>query len=244
MSFSPEVKEEVLVACGRCCCICHKFCGLKIEVHHIQEVSEGGDNSANNAIPLCFDCHADMRGYDFNHPKGNKFSRSELLRHRDNWYEKMNGNIGLANKSDIMETDKKVYEFLTNTLPWDNSIKFIKDFNFGWDSFESSELKDFWAFLDHYQNPAFKFIDPDLEKFRANLYKHIEKFMHTIAAETFSTNNKGFNSIPMEWKTEQPERFEETVNKLHDTADMIVECYANLIKTGTRKLGILAIKLN
>lgn len=87
MPFSPDVKEDALVACGRCCCICHKFCGTKIEVHHIREESEGGDNSLGNAIPVCFDCHADMRSYDFKHPKGNKYSESELIRHRDIWYE-------------------------------------------------------------------------------------------------------------------------------------------------------------
>ena len=64
MPFDSNVKEDVLVSCGRHCCICHKFCGTKIEVHHIREESEGGDNAAENAIPLCFDCHADMRSYD------------------------------------------------------------------------------------------------------------------------------------------------------------------------------------
>jgi len=78
MPFPPDLKEDALVACGRCCCICHKFCGTKIEVHHIREESEGGDNSAGNAIPVCFDCHADMRSYDHKHPKGNKYGESEL----------------------------------------------------------------------------------------------------------------------------------------------------------------------
>ncbi|MFA6008501.1 MAG: HNH endonuclease [Desulfobacteraceae bacterium] len=84
MPFLPKVKEDVIVACGRCCAICHKFCGLKIEVHHIIEESNGGENKFENAIPLCFDCHADMRSYDHKHPKGNKYTDSELLRHRDN----------------------------------------------------------------------------------------------------------------------------------------------------------------
>ena len=87
MPFPPNVKEDALVACGRHCCLCRKFCGTKIEVHHIREESTGGDNSPDNAIPVCFDCHADMRSYDSKHPIGNKYSVSELKRHRDEWYK-------------------------------------------------------------------------------------------------------------------------------------------------------------
>ena len=35
MGFPQSVAEKALVACGRCCCICHVFCGTKIELHHI-----------------------------------------------------------------------------------------------------------------------------------------------------------------------------------------------------------------
>lgn len=70
MGFSKKIKEEVLIASGRHCCICHKFCGTKIEIHHIKQESESGEDTFENAIALCFDCHADMRSYDFKHPKG------------------------------------------------------------------------------------------------------------------------------------------------------------------------------
>ena len=89
MSFPTDVKEKVLVACARHCCLCRKFAGLKIEIHHIQEKADGGENTFENAIPLCFDCHADMRSYDHRHPKGTKYTREELVRHRDNWYRQV-----------------------------------------------------------------------------------------------------------------------------------------------------------
>lgn len=88
MGFSKEVVDDALVACGRCCCICHKFCGVKIETHHIVPVSKEGDDSFENCIPLCFNCHADVEHYNAEHPKGRKFSPSELKKHRDNWFEK------------------------------------------------------------------------------------------------------------------------------------------------------------
>lgn len=59
MSFPQKVKEDVFVASQRHCCLCHKFCGVKIEIHHIVLASEGGRDTFDNAIALCFDCHAD-----------------------------------------------------------------------------------------------------------------------------------------------------------------------------------------
>lgn len=89
MSFSGEIKTKTMVACGRYCCICHKFCGNNIEVHHIRAYADGGSDAFDNAIPLCFDCHAEVRQYDPRHPKGTKFSEKELIQHRDNWYKKV-----------------------------------------------------------------------------------------------------------------------------------------------------------
>lgn len=126
MPFSKEVKDAVLVDCGRCCCICHKFCGIKIEVHHIREESKGGDNSNDNAIPLCLDCYADMRSYDSKHPKGNKYSENKLRQHREKWFEKVSGNIGIANKEAVVETDKQLYQFLIKTLPsYEHFVKLL-----------------------------------------------------------------------------------------------------------------------
>ena len=86
MPFSEKIKEDAMVACARCCCICHKRCGNKMEVHHIVPQKDGGEDTFENAIPLCFDCHAEVGAYNTDHPKGVKFSKTELKRHRDNWY--------------------------------------------------------------------------------------------------------------------------------------------------------------
>jgi HNH endonuclease len=86
MSFPADVKEKALVACARRCCLCRNFVGLKIELHHIVQEAEDGEGTFDNCIPLCFDCHGDMRSYDHRHPKGTKYTPAELTRHRNNWY--------------------------------------------------------------------------------------------------------------------------------------------------------------
>ena len=87
MGFSPEVRNRALVAAARYCCVCHKRGGVNVEVHHIIPEADSHDNSFENAIPLCFDCHAAAGHFNPRHPRGTKFSPEELRRHRDNWYK-------------------------------------------------------------------------------------------------------------------------------------------------------------
>jgi len=92
MGFSPKVRATVLTRAARYCCVCHERAGLKVEVHHIIPESISHDNSIDNAIALCFDCHTDAGHYNPAHPKGTKFSTDELTRHRNNWYSIVENN--------------------------------------------------------------------------------------------------------------------------------------------------------
>lgn len=82
-----DIKIEVLIRAARHCCVCHRYAGLKVEVHHIKQRSKGGTDSLQNAIALCFDCYTDAGHYNSDHPRGTKFSPSELVLARDRWYE-------------------------------------------------------------------------------------------------------------------------------------------------------------
>lgn len=59
MGFPASVADDVLVRCNRHCCLCGKYVGQKIELHHIKQVADGGEDTADNCIPLCFNCHAE-----------------------------------------------------------------------------------------------------------------------------------------------------------------------------------------
>jgi hypothetical protein len=82
--FDQGEVEKLLVACHRRCCLCHSYCGVKIETHHIDP--ERG-REIENAIPLCFNCHSEVRAYDPSHPRGRKFTPEELRRHRAQWLD-------------------------------------------------------------------------------------------------------------------------------------------------------------
>lgn len=110
MAFSEEIKIKAMIACGRCCCVCHKFCGNNMEVHHIKARAEGGQDIYENAIPLCFDCHAEVRQYDPKHPKGIKFTEKELIMHRDEWYRKVKQGVKENDKQERIEPLKMLHQ--------------------------------------------------------------------------------------------------------------------------------------
>jgi hypothetical protein len=85
MAFIRDEVSELLSQCHRRCCICHRFCGVKIETDHITPVESGGSDDIENAIPVCFECHAEIHSYNDKHPRGRKFHPQELRSHKDQW---------------------------------------------------------------------------------------------------------------------------------------------------------------
>lgn len=85
MGFPQDAVSELLAKCHRRCCICHRFCGVKMETDHILPKADGGTDAIDNAIPVCFECHAEIHSYNVKHPRGRKFQPEELRRHKDEW---------------------------------------------------------------------------------------------------------------------------------------------------------------
>ncbi len=86
MPFPREIRETTLVRSRRRCCVCHEFGGRSVNVHHIIQEADGGQNSLENAICLCLRCHAEAGHYNPRHPLGTKYSVGELRKHRDEWW--------------------------------------------------------------------------------------------------------------------------------------------------------------
>ncbi|MGA9151343.1 MAG: HNH endonuclease [Candidatus Nitrosopolaris sp.] len=87
MPFKQEEVDDLLVSCHRRCCICHRFCCIKIETDHMLSKSENGPDSIDNAIPVCFECHAEIHLYNNKHPRGRKYHAEELKKHKKQWLE-------------------------------------------------------------------------------------------------------------------------------------------------------------
>ena len=85
MSFDRNEVANLLVKCHRRCCICHRFCGSKMEIDHIIQKADGGSDEISNGIAVCFDCHAEIHHYNTRHPKGRKFTPEEIRGHKNQW---------------------------------------------------------------------------------------------------------------------------------------------------------------
>jgi len=85
MAFPQTEVNDLLARCHRRCCICHRFCGVKMELDHMDPKGEGGSDNIENAIPVCFECHAEIHSYNPKHPRGRKFRSAELRKHKAQW---------------------------------------------------------------------------------------------------------------------------------------------------------------
>jgi hypothetical protein len=83
--FSPSDKRKVLLWSDRHCCLCGKACGIDIEIHHIEDVA---NNDIDNALPICYDCHAKLHHYNTKYPMGTKYKTPELKIRREQIYER------------------------------------------------------------------------------------------------------------------------------------------------------------
>ena len=110
MPFPQTVKDEAMVACERHCCLCHEFKGTKIECHHIP-MANGGPDTFENCIPLCFDCHADVETYNPEHPRGTKYSVRELKQRRDGWYAEIKNRRTLLNSARLISEPIELESF-------------------------------------------------------------------------------------------------------------------------------------
>ncbi|MBE9249438.1 HNH endonuclease [Dolichospermum sp. LEGE 00240] len=236
MGFSAEIAEKALLDCCRCCCICHKFCSFKIELHHIIQKSAGGEDSYENCIPLCFDCHAEIKAYDPKHPKGRKYTESEIREHRNRWYEKVNSQTVLIHP-DCIELDRKLFLKIRSILPsTGGSISFIRNHTYG-TRFLREEHDDLKNYKYQCENPDFEFIDLDLEIRKCQLKNCIEEFFLILFQVIFVTEN-GMMAIYPEIKYSKPDIHHKAVEDVNQAVNKVCSAYDDLIRLGRRKLGV------
>ena len=87
MPFPKRIRLDALIACQRHCCLCNNRKHTRLTCHHIEQEADGGPNTFANCIPLCPDCHSEVKAFDNRRPFGaTSYSHEELVRRRDDWY--------------------------------------------------------------------------------------------------------------------------------------------------------------
>jgi hypothetical protein len=179
MPFPQDVKTTALVACQRCCCICHIQCGVEIECHHIAPESEGGSDDLENCIPLCFNCHAKVGHYNPKHGRGNKFTPEELRQHRDSWFEKVHNSRAFVESSSTAPVDCAIFDEIRKMLPGNEIISSLGSLLLSTNENQSAYLQDIARFVHWGRNIENEFIDADLESVRAELVSRMLDFYET-----------------------------------------------------------------
>ena len=240
--FPPEVKQQAMVACGRRCCLCHKFCGVGMECHHIIPESKGGPDTLENCIPLCFDCHAEVGHYNSEHPKGTKFTLVELRSHRDNWYSKSAQGYISSPPSEHLAQDQSLFKTLYILLGGSEAMMHFHDHDYG-GSYLVEYDKHIINFRRRRDLPETEFFSVAMEAAASDLTKAVMDYQKAgVNRIWWHHNGKGLAGVPSEWldgkEPLQAERFWEAVKVMNAEAQKIWDAFSNFIKEGRRTLKI------
>lgn len=135
-------------------------------------------------------------------------------------------------KAGEVELDKILYlKIREEILPQNQTIDFLRHNNFAGFSFDRKILIDTDNFEREKDNPNFHFFHPKLEIIKNELMGYIGQLNCLVATQTFPTP-QGRQSVPSEWESEQPERFNKAVDDIHSINDRICSKYDELIING------------
>ncbi|MFN7429497.1 MAG: hypothetical protein ACK54T_07020 [bacterium] len=135
--------------------------------------------------------------------------------------------------------DKDLFRQFLAVLPSSGSIEFIRVNNFAGFSFDRRQLERLEDFVHTWNNAEHEFLDPDLEATRKELMTETGRFLHEIAINTFPMPKDAHrSSVPEEWETDQPKRFEKVVDTIHTLAAKVVATHTELVRLGRERLKV------
>lgn len=220
--FPREEVDDLLVKCHRRCCIYHRFCGTKIETDHIEQRAQTQNDSIDNAIPVCFECHAEIHSYNDEHPRGRKFRPQELLMHKEQWLKictekpevilsaAWDGDVGpLQALMDELEFNKMVAECSKEPKPGESRRGAL---------FQDSQ------FLRAIQEGMISILQESLKQSILKVYATISRANQHILAE-----------VNQDEKTRQGESMINARNAITEAASLIDPAYDELRKFLTRE---------
>ena len=198
--------------------------------------ADGGGDSEDNCIALCFNCHADVAAYNPRHPKGKRYTAEELKEHRDAWFGKIADSPGLPADEQLRDLDFKLFKRLWSWLGTPVVQEFLKNHHFG-GSFLGSERRPLSEFRHRAGRPEFEFFDADLERMRVGLVIKMDKFLNRLAMYTAPVDvTADTYGIPSELHHRYPRRWNREVAILNGRATQLFEDIAEFARYARRKL--------
>ena len=110
MGFNKADAEQLLVDCGRRCCICGRL--HRVQVHHIVP----GDDDISNGIPLCPNCHDEAHTEYSPGRTTRAYTHDELRQHRKRTIEQVKREAMWKPGSEDWQKDKQLIAFFAQCL--------------------------------------------------------------------------------------------------------------------------------
>ena len=176
--FKPEDVETLLVNCHRCCCICHRFCGVKIEIDHIVQQADQGLDNPDNAIPVCFECHAEIHSYNPRHPRGRKFRPEELRAHREQWFAICRERPEIFRRDVVARAHVGALQSLIDELEFNEAVSVLPSTHDRWCPFKEQQ------FLEAIRTASIATLRDELKQAINDAYVQMGRannLMHTLA---------------------------------------------------------------
>ena len=240
-STGNTTELSVLSQSRRRCALCYHLKGVLAEKHgQIAHLDKNRANAAeDNLAFLCMEHHS---VFDSTTSQHKNYTVVEVKAARSNLYKAIADGAYITAGSPRalpnigIDTDRQTLSTLVELMCETGSIDFLRYNNFaGW-SFE-------WSRLDGIQQsllsngPENEFLNADIEQLRAAFQEACYAFMQYAASNTFVVNDAGRKSIPEDWETEQPERFQKTVKEIHEASDAVCRSYDELIRAARKRLA-------
>lgn len=191
MSNWQRVKEQVLFQSKRYCCFCLKYKGRDIEVHHIVQRADGGKDTFDNAIALCFDCHSEIGSYNPKHPKGNKYSTGELKKIRDENYEKIS-NLPRNAKTISVNDEKLLLEFKKD---YTEILEYCIETDFTSELVRMSLSDDIYFLNTEWSKKRYDFEDNYLAELKFEILKTLDDLRKYLSPEFLRIHEQSGNLI-------------------------------------------------
>jgi len=124
-----------------------------------------------------------------------------------------------------IQNDKELYHKLLDEILPDYSIEFIRNQNFR-DSFRLENIQPFYDFRRLQQNPKYTFINPKIDRVKANLFNNIIDLVDIITTKSVPNEN----NIILLFDSVLNDNLK--IKEIHDYANNICKYYDQLVAVG------------
>lgn len=238
----PEtIQTAVLLACRRRCAMCfHLEDDLSRKEGQLAHIDR---NHANSALEnIAFLCLAHHNDYDTKPSQAKGWRPAQLLEIKHKLLQAIadgrHASCPVPRRNQARQADRRTFEELVHTMSSTRTIAFLREANFGEQTFHLRELNEIDELVRHSQGAEREFIDDRLEHLRQCFIAEYVAFRPLLSLYTAPVLwTPTYRTVPVEWRSADPKRYDDTVELLRAAADKVCHAFDGLVREGKRRLS-------